>query len=79
MDAEALADMPKVELLPLSQFDSTVKGMIEARDLVKAIGEALRKLVKFKQTHHTWRRLLSGMASVRDFGISDPKVLKILD
>jgi Cdc6-like AAA superfamily ATPase len=79
MDAEALADMPKVETLPLSQFDSTVKGMIEARDLVKAIGEALKKIIKFKQTHHTWRRLAIGMASVRDFGISDPKILKILD
>jgi hypothetical protein len=48
MDAEALADVPKVETLPLSQFDSAVRGMIEARDLVKAIGEALKKVVKFK-------------------------------
>jgi hypothetical protein len=48
MNEDALADVAKVETLPLNLFDSTVKGMIEARDTVKAISEALKKVVKYK-------------------------------
>jgi hypothetical protein len=79
MDPQTLADLPKVEILPLNQFDSSVKGMIEARDLVKAIGEALRRVVRFKAAHRNWRKLLSSVSSVAELGVTDPKVLKILD
>jgi hypothetical protein len=68
-----------VEILPLSRFDGVVKGMIEARDLVKAIGEALRKVVRFKAAHRNWRRLMSSVSSVAELGVTDPKVLKVLD
>jgi hypothetical protein len=46
---------------------------------VKAIADALKKVVKFKQSHKNWKVLMNSATSVLDLGISNVKVLKLLD
>jgi hypothetical protein len=65
--------------MELSQFDAQIDGIIKARETIKAIGEALQKVVQFRRTHHTWKRLLSAMGSISDIGVTDRKVLKLLE
>jgi hypothetical protein len=65
--------------MELSQFDQSIDGIIKARETIKAIGDALEKVSQFRKTHHTWKKLLSSMGSISDIGVTDRKVLKLLD
>jgi ABC-type dipeptide/oligopeptide/nickel transport system ATPase component len=79
MTDESLAGLPKVEAMELHKFAYEVNAMIEARELIKAVGGALKKIVAWKQAHKDWKTQLNRTASLVELGVTDKKVLALLD
>jgi ABC-type glutathione transport system ATPase component len=79
MNDESLAGLPKVEAMELTQFENSIQGIIEARELIKAVGGALKKIVAWKQARKDWKTQLNRTASLVELGITDKKVLGLFD